>query len=102
MSKDWANFKRIRLIPGQAHPLLKTVVGAAVVLSAAALISIRMVQWDTWDRIGRLEERAAALTAENAQLQERIDALGTADSIRRIAGEELGMVDPGTIVIDSE
>ena len=38
--------------------------------------------------------------ARYAELAEKADDLGTGSSIRDIAREELGMVDPGTVIID--
>ena len=102
MANGWANLKRIRLVFGKASPLMKTVVSAAIALSTVALISLRLAQWDAQNTTQELLQKAAALEKENAQLQEQIDELGTVDSIRRVAAEELGLVDPNTIIIDSE
>ena len=102
MSKSWANFKRIRLVFGKASPLLKTVVSAAIALSTVVLITLSLTQWEAKDKALELQRLAAALEQENAQLQEQIENLGTVESIRQIAAQELGLVDPGTIIIDSE
>ena len=45
------------------------------------------------------EEIAAALEQENADLQEDIEALGSAQSVQEIAKESLGLVDPDTVII---
>ena len=37
---------------------------------------------------------------ENDDLQEKTDQLGTSSSIKEIAREELGLVDPDTILIE--
>ena len=37
---------------------------------------------------------------ENAKLKEKTEAAGTLEGIKDIAREELGMVDPGTVIID--
>ena len=44
-------------------------------------------------------DEAAALEQENADLQEDIEALGSAQSVQEIAKESLGLVDPDTVII---
>lgn len=102
MEHGVANMKKIQLEFGKASPLVKTVVSAAIALSTVALISLRLAQWDAEKTTGELLERAAVLQQENAQLQEMVDDLGSVSSIRRIAAEELGLVDPNTVIFDSE
>lgn len=103
MRNGWASIGKIRLEFGKASPLMKTVVAATIGLSTAALISLRLAQWDAQQTTQELRRRAAELEAKNQQLQERIDDLGSVESVRQIAAEELGLVDPDTIVfIDSE
>ena len=87
-----------RAIRGSS-PLCKAALAAAIVLSATVLLGGRMMLWDAQNRLEALQQQAAQLTAENQQIREDIDSLGSADSIRRIATEELGLVDPGTVVI---
>lgn len=102
MTNGWANFKRIRLVFGKASPLMKTVVTAAIALSTVTLITLRLSQWDAQNTKQELLQRAAVLQQENAELREQIENLGTVESIQKIAREELGLVDPNTIIIDSE
>lgn len=97
-----ANFKRIRLVFGKASPLLKTVVAAVIVLSTITLITLRMGQLEAKAATDRLQQQASQLERDNARLTQRIDALGTAESIRLIAEEELGLVEPDTIIFDIE
>ena len=102
MLKGLANVKKIRSEFGKASPLVKTVISASIALSAMALISLRVAQWDAEASAQELWERAADLQRENAQLQEMVDDLGTVSGIRRIAAQELGLVDPNTVIFDSE
>lgn len=102
MLNGLANMKKIQLEFGKASPLVKTVISAAIALSTVALISLRLAQWDAENTTQQLLERAAQLQRENAQLQEMVDDLGTVSSIRRIAAQELGLVDPNTVIFDSE
>lgn len=102
MADSRKNSTSVRLVFGQASPLLKTAIAAVIALSTVTLITLRVTQWDAQDRAQQLRERAAALEQESVRLQEQIDDLGTVDSIRQIAAQELGLVDPNAIMIDSE
>ena len=42
------------------------------------------------------------LEEENRELDQKIDELGTTKSIVEIAEEELGLVQPGAVVIETE
>lgn len=80
--------------------LNKVVLAAAIVLSSVTLVSLRLGHWEAEAQLEDLQHRAAALEQENAELRRDIGQLGTTDSIREIAREELGMVDPDTIIFE--
>jgi len=94
MSNRINPFSRIRLVYRRSSLLLKCVVLAAIVLSTVALLtisfSIRKTQQDTQ----LLKDHAIRLEQENQQLAEDISEIGTVQSIKRIAREELDLVDP--------
>lgn len=92
---QWKNpFRRVRLVYRHSPALLKIVLLAAIVLSTAALLilhtSTQALQQETY----ALRQQAAALERENAQLDRNIAELGTVGSIKRIAKELLGLVEP--------
>lgn len=80
----------------RSRPLTKVVVIAAIVLTTVALLTLRWVQNDIEAETQRMQEEAAQLIEENADLQEKIDDLGSMDSITGIAQSELDLVDPDT------
>lgn len=88
---------RIRLVYRRASPLLKCVVLATIVLCTAALLILRSSIRELRQNADDLRSEAAALEQENKNLEKSIAELGTVQSIRRIAEEELGLVDPDTI-----
>jgi cell division protein FtsB len=45
---------------------------------------------------------AARLEQENAQLEQKIEILGSIQSAEQIAQEELGLVSPDTVLIETE
>lgn len=89
---------KIRFRFKQAGTLTKIAVVTAIALSATALVTLRLTQWDLQDRSNSLLQQAAALEQRNSSLLDAIDALGTVNGIREIARNELGLVDPGSIV----
>ena len=92
----------VRLEFGRSGILLRTVVAAVLALSTLVLLSIRVNVWQAEDQIRSLRERAGILEMENARLQQQVDELGTVESVRSIAARELGLVDPNTIIFESE
>ncbi len=92
---------RFQLQYRRTSALNKVVIAAAVVLSSITLLSLRLVQWEAEEKAAVLRVQAAALEQRNSELRQDIDELGTADSIRKIAREELGLVDPDTIIFEN-
>lgn len=102
MSKIQDLLNNYRLVYQPASPLLKAVVTATIALCTVTLIALRVTQWDHQQELAVLTAQAAALEQENADLAERIESLNTVEVFRQIAAEQLGLVDPDTIVIESE
>ena len=87
-------FQRIRLVYRRSPLLLKILVLVTILASAAALLALRTITLGYQQQSQALQAQAAQLQQENADLTERIAELGTEASIRRIAIEELGLMDP--------
>lgn len=96
MAKKRNPLHRIRLVYRRSSILLKCVVLATIVLSTAALITLRASILEIETRTELLRSQAAELELSNQELQERIAELGTIQSVIRIAGEKLGLVSPDT------
>ena len=86
-------FSHIRLVYRRSSPLLKCIVLATVVLCTAALIALHTAITGFQNQAGALRNQADQLKKENAALTQYIDELGTDESTKRIAQEELGLVD---------
>ena len=95
-------FSRIRLVYKRSKPLTKIVVLCAIVLSMVTLLAIRQQLLDTQALKDSLKDKASQLEQENGQLEDKIDSLGSIDSVEDIARDELGLVDPDTVIIDPE
>ncbi len=87
-------FRRIRLVYRRSSPLLKCVVLAAIVLSTAALLTLHFSIRQSRQQTDELRAQAAQLEQENRELSQNIALIGTVQSIKRIAMEELDLVDP--------
>lgn len=86
--------KRFRLVIKPSSPLLKIILLVAIVLCTATLLVLRTMIRNARQEGEDLRATAAWYEQENAELVQNIAQLGTEKSIRRIATEELGLVDP--------
>ena len=100
MTKIRSFLSRFQLQYRRTPTLNKVVVAAAIVLSSVTLVSLRLAHWEAKARLAELTQQIAAQEQCNDALRQDIDELGTTDSIREIAREELGLVDPDTIIIE--
>lgn len=93
---------RIRLVYRRSRLLTKAVVLAAIVLSTAALLTLRFAIQDAREQTEAYRVQAAELEQENDCLEQYIEELGSVQSVERIARQELGLVDPDTVVFIPE
>jgi len=102
MEKFLRTLSRIKLVYTRSSTLLKCVVLAAIVLSTAALITLRAATLEEQARLEALRSEAAMLEQDNRRVRENISELGTLQGVKRIAREELGLADPDTVIIAPE
>ena len=95
-------FSDVQVVYRRSKPLTKVVVIAAIVLSIAALITLRWTQNDIRAEIEDMRQQITQLEQENAALEEKIDNLGSIQGVMDVAQEELGLVDPSTVIIQPE
>lgn len=88
--------RKIHLVYRRSSALLKCTVLVSVLLSTLALITLRASISEQQARAADLRQKAAQLRQQNVTLEQSIQELGTTKSVRRIAGEKLGLVDPNT------
>lgn len=93
-------FRQIRLVYRRSPYFVKILVLVTILASAAALLALRASIVRYQEQRQALYTQAVSLQQENAELTERIAELGTKDSIRRIALEELGLMDPGAVIFN--
>ena len=83
-----------------ASNVLKIIVIVLILFSIAALIALRWVHNGIRAEIDALKDEAAAAEFANQELAEKKEELGSVQSIQDIAQEELGLVDPNTVLIE--
>ncbi len=93
---------RIQLNFRHGSTLLKIGMLAVIVLSTVAMLSMRGAILAQKARLEDFRGQARQLEQENARLEAGIEDLGTVQGVIRIAQEELGMVLPGTVILDTE
>jgi cell division protein FtsB len=93
------NLGKVKLVRRHSSLLAKAVLLSVVLCSTAALLALHASLDALEGRTAALSVQAVALEQEQQDLQIRIDQLGTDESTRQIAQEELGLVDPDTIII---
>ena len=102
MEEKKVEFKNVQMIVRPSSPLLKVLVIVLILFSMAALISLGWVQHSLSVRTEELLQEAAGLEHENQELEHKIQSLGSVESVKDIAQEELGLVSPDTIIIKPE
>lgn len=96
MSKKKHPFSHIRIVYRRSSTLVKCAVLAAIVLSTAALIILRVSIQTAQGQQADMQMQAAQLEQENRMLTQQIAELGTVESVKRIATLKLGLVDPNS------
>ena len=93
-------FSRIRIVYRHSPLMLKCVLLAAIVFSTVALIALRMGIGEYRAQTDKLRDQAAQVELENQELEEDIQNKDSVEGIKDIAEEELGLVDPDTVIFD--
>ena len=102
MAKIKEKFKLIKLRLRSSPRSTKIMLIVAILFAMTALIMLRMAITDLDNRTEDLRKKAAAMEQENKDLQENIGILGSVQSIIQIARDELGLVDPNTVILGPE
>ena len=94
--------KQVKVEVRPASNILKIILTVLILFSIVALIALRWVHNGILAQIDELKDEASGLEHANDVLEQKTDELGSVQSIQDIAKEELGLVDPDTILIDPE
>ena len=90
---------RVKLVFCKSRPVTKVVALCAVVLSTVALLTLQSAILVSREQTNALLDQAGSLEQKILELEDRIEDLDTEEGIRDIAQQELGLVDPNTVII---
>lgn len=96
------NAQKYKIVFRRGRPLTKAVLLIMIVLCTVALVVIHSSIRREQDRIAASRRDILNHQWLNRSIQKRIHQLGSHESIIEIAGEELGLYDPETIIIETE
>ena len=86
----------------RSSTLTKVVILLTVVLSIAALLMLHYALTTTENATEELRQEAIGLEQEQSRLELYIRELGTVQGIIRLAQEKLGLIEPGSVIIQPE
>ena len=91
--------KKIQPVYRRGSNKTRVIVTVLLVVSIIGLFVLRGAINDAQALNADLESQAAQLEQENSNLQENIDNLDSVQGVEQIAQDELGLVDPDTVLI---
>ena len=94
--------KNVKVITRPSPPALKILLIVLILLSMAALGTLRLVHNSMRQEIQALKDEAADFEHANSVLDEKMEDPESVQNIKDIAKEELGLVDPDTILIEPQ
>lgn len=94
--------KNVQVVVRSGPLALKIVASLLILFSIMALVALRWVHNGIQERTQDLLTQSAGLEYANQQLEEKIDSIGSVQSIQDIAREELGLIDPNVVIIDTQ
>ena len=90
---------RYRVVFSQSSPLLKVLVVLLLAFSLVALAALSWVKISVQKQTEDLRSQAVAVAGENKKLENRLADMENPDTVREIAKEELGLAEPGPVMI---
>ena len=93
---------RIRLIYRPSQTSIKVVVILTLLLCTISLIALRISTNNLKEKNDALHSKAEDMSAVNDELKEDISQIGSAEGAVEFAQDELGYVDPNTIIYEPE
>ena len=91
--------KPVKIVVRPSTPLLKIIIIVFILFSMAALLALSFVRSSILSRTEDLRAEAADLVYENQDLKDKMNDLGSVQSVQDIAESELGYVNPDTVLI---
>ena len=94
--------RNAKVVIRQSPAALKIVLIMLILFSMVTLAALRWVHNGILAETENLRDEASALEHANTELEQKTEELGSVKSVEDIAREELGLVDPDTVIIDPQ
>lgn len=93
-------FRPVRVVFQRSSTTLKIFLIAALLISTVTLLTLRGMLLAENEKAEQLRQQAIALEQENEKLTRRNAMLGSVESVKELATELLGLVDPDTVIFE--
>lgn len=93
-------FRNVKVVLRPGPKKLKIVLILLILASLATLVALGVVRSRIEQQTQAALDQAAELEHENAELADKIGNMGSSTVIEEIAREELGLVNPDTVIIN--
>lgn len=90
--------RKFKVVFRRSDNLTKIVVLGFLIVAIVATMVLRTRILDAKARAEALRSQAISLEQENADLQEKLDSVGSVEGIKQVAQEELDLVDPASVI----
>lgn len=91
--------KKVKLVVQPTHPWVKITLVVVILLSIAALVALSWFHQTIQAQTDKLRDQVAAAEYANSELDSRIQDPDSMENVQKIARDELGLVDPDSIVL---
>ena len=82
----------------RSKPIIIVLVMVLLIGATIGVVAMNTALEAGRERYEELRQQVAALEADNAELSDNIASLGSIESVIRIAGEILGLIDPDSVI----
>jgi cell division protein FtsL len=96
MAKEKIPLRNVQIKFLKSTQGIKIMVICFIIVCTISMITLRLSQRRLEAETAEMEQQAAQLIVENEKLQDKIDDVGSIQSVQQIAQEELDMVFPDT------
>ena len=93
-------FRPVCVVFQRSSTTLKIFLIAALLISTVTLLTLRGMLLAENEKADQLRQQAIALEQENEKLTRRNAMLGSVESVKELATELLGLVDPDTVIFE--
>ena len=100
MDQRQSPLRDVKVVVRTGPRKLKIVLILLILASLVTLVSLGVVHHCIKSQTQAALDQAAELEHENAELADKIKNIGSSSVIEEIAREELGLVDPDTVIIN--